>query len=171
MDEPRNAPKSRWPVDFAKLNHSRDWVIPNVRQKKTSVDDIFELQDGRQVALMELNQRYTYEGFKDGFPTIDFNSKFVALLIADREKSTEPILLIPAETIAEIPGNANCQMLPAVTCDGRFCMYTRENDLIMAVSTLKIVWFQERFAFPIDSTIRERIREVDWDGLTEWRPL
>ncbi len=120
---------------------------------------------------MELNQRYTYEGFKDGFPTRDFNSKYLTLLIADRETTTEPLLVVPAESIAEIPGTANCQLLPAVTCDGRFCMYKRVNDLIMAVSTLRVIWLQERFAFPIDSTIRERIGEVDWDGLTEWRPI
>ena len=33
-DEPRNAPKSRWPIEPAKLNHARDWVIPNVKSLK-----------------------------------------------------------------------------------------------------------------------------------------
>lgn len=121
--------------------------------------------------MMELNQRYTYEGFKDGFPTRDFNSRYLESLIANRESTTEPHLIEPSVTIADIPGTADCQMLPEVTCIGRFCMYKRVNDLVMAVSNLKIIWLQERFAFPIDSTIRDRIGEVDWDVLTEWQSI
>ncbi len=121
--------------------------------------------------MMELNQRYTYEGFKDGFPTRDFNSKYLDRLIANRETRAEPHLVVPSVTVADIPGTADCQMLPEVTCIGRFCMYKRVNDLIMSVSTLTIIWLQQRFAFPIDATIREQIGEVDWDRLTEWQSI
>ena len=104
-------------------------LVPSVdkdgRQKKVIVDELFQLKDERQVALMELNQRYTYEGFKDGIPTRDFNSKYLALLVADSETTSEQLLISPTETLAEIPGTANFAMLPAVTCNGRFSMFKR----------------------------------------------
>lgn len=33
----------------------------------------------------------------------------------------------------------------------------------MDFSELPIVWFQSQFAFPIDETVQNRIRTIDWD--------
>lgn len=132
------------------------------------MDEIFHLNDGRPFAMMELIQSYTYEGFSDGFPTRDFNSKYLGQLILSHATNIELQLLSPSITVADIPGKGDCEMLPEVTCIGRFCMYKRMNDKIMAKSTLKIIWLQNRFAFPIDLTIREQIGEIEWDKLTEW---
>lgn len=132
------------------------------------MDEIFHLKDGRQIAMMELIQRYTYEGCSDGFPTQDFNSKHLGQLIQSHATNIEPQLLSPSITVADIHGKGDCEMLPEVTCIGRFCMYKRMNDKIMATSTLKIIWLQKRFAFPIELTIREQIGAIEWDKLTEW---
>lgn len=36
--------------------------------------------------MMELNQWYTYEGFQNGFPTRDFNSKSVVVLYPKEDR-------------------------------------------------------------------------------------
>jgi len=118
--------------------------------------------------MMELIQRYTYEGCSDRFPTQDFNSKYLGQLILNSATNIEPQLLSPSLTVADIPGKGDFEMLPEVTCVRRFCMYKRMNDKVMAKSTLKITWPQNRFAFPIDFTIREQISEIEWNKPTEW---
>lgn len=48
----------------------------------------------------------------------------------------------------------------------------REDDEDIAfASILAVVWFQENFALPIDESVLERIKAIDWDRLAEaWCP-
>jgi hypothetical protein len=48
----------------------------------------------------------------------------------------------------------------------------REGDEDIAfASILAVVWFQETFALPIDESVLERIKAIDWDRLAEaWCP-
>ena len=60
--------------------------------------------------------------------------------------------------------------LPSVTCIARF-----NSDGQLGTddiwSALRVIWFQDEFAFPIADRAREQIAEIDWEThATGWEP-
>ena len=133
------------------------------------------LSTGREVVLEELNQRLTYEGLIEGLPTTNLNKRHLDSLVAEqREKrpKTPVYLLTPAETPMEWPGGERYPFgtparLPGVTCIGRFG--SRNSPL--SYSELTIIWLQNEFAMPIDSSVLEEVVRLDWDALAAEFPI
>jgi hypothetical protein len=88
----------------------------------------------------------------------------------------EPFLIRPAERpIAPLPesrewlGGRDSARLPDVICTGRFQSLESARDPNEDYSSLVIVWFQDRFALPIDKPVLDVIQSLDWETLAvDW---
>jgi hypothetical protein len=66
------------------------------------------------------------------------------------------------DTKADIRGPT--EFLPAVTCQEMFESSPVRGELA-SYSLLLIIWFQERFALPIDADVVVQIQKADWETL------
>ncbi|HRO02626.1 MAG TPA: hypothetical protein PLS69_03355 [Terricaulis sp.] len=126
-----------------------------------------ELDSGRSVECRELHQKLTYEGLLEGEPSRDDNDKQMrglagaelryalggALHLIEPEQSPPRYAPDPHGVLGR---------LPAVTCIGRF-----ESEPVgsACASTLVIIWFQHRFALPIEEPALSAIRALPWEKL------
>jgi hypothetical protein len=62
-------------------------------------------------------------------------------------------------------GGRVAEWLPMVTCVGVFKDVFPARDKTKDQSYLKILWYQDDFAPPIDDAVFEQIRFIDWDAL------
>jgi hypothetical protein len=126
------------------------------------------LRSGRRVLLYELHQVLTYDGLREGLPTLEMNKAMMEDLVAERHGKPYPVgpvcLIKPEQRLIDyfkkyafgVPA-----ILPAVTCMGRF--ESRETPITH--SGLVIIWYQEQFAFPIDPAVIEKMECIDWERL------
>lgn len=75
---------------------------------------------------------------------------------------------------AQATGANQLNVSPYIACTALFrsngVMREDDEDIAFA-SILAVVWFQENFALPIDESVLERIKAIDWDRLAEaWCP-
>ncbi len=124
-----------------------------------------KLDRGPTIRLVELRQYRVYEGLLEGLPTREMNDRLIeARLSCEREHSQlNVVLLEPSQT--PIPWDrpypfGEPATLPATCCVARFRAAGERPD---RYSSLVLVWFQDEFALPVDPTILERIRALDWE--------
>ena len=85
-----------------------------------------------------------------------------------------PLLLEPEQTPIDVTGRTPPRgipaALPAITCIARFNSDGQlGTDDIWSV--LRVIWFQDEFAFPIDDRALRQIAEIDWEThATGWEP-
>ena len=147
------------------------------------------LNDGREVALFRLYQRYTYEGVVAGGHSAERNNH-----ICDEAKAHArarpwlsayaPITLIPPKverkqarltpkfmrqwermTGSNVSAPLYVPELPPVLCFGCFAsdvIKSRPDDF---GSHLCIIWFQQEFALPIAPDVEREIKSVAWEAL------
>ena len=129
----------------------------------------FELASGRIIDLLALDQHYTYEGLLAGIPTREMNQDMMDRLIAGYVRPAEygvPLLLEPMQQQLEVsphrPHRGTATRLPLVTCIARF-----DSDGQLGTddiwSVLRVIWFQDEFAFPIEERVLQQIRAIDWE--------
>ena len=147
------------------------------------------LADGRNIALLRLYQRYTYEGHLAGLRTDERNNMLLEEAVAHARarpwlSAGAPVTLIRPKirreearlapkftrqwermTGSTVSSPLYIPHLPAVICFGCF-----SSDALKAMphefgSQLCIIWFQEAFALSIDPTVEREMRELDWEGL------
>ena len=147
------------------------------------------LADGRDITLLRLYQRYTYEGHLAGLRTDERNNMLLEEAVAHARARPwlsagatvtlirpkirrEETKLAPKFTRqwermtgSTVSPPLYVPHLPAVICFGCF-----SSDVLKARphefgSRLCIIWFQEAFALPIDPTVERKMRELDWEGL------
>lgn len=125
------------------------------------------LNGGQTIRLAALDQSRTYGGMLEGYP----NSRTNRWLIENslerlRRGGRRAHLIEPTET--EFPdktpvGKQPWLELSSIKCIGCF----ESKELGEFGSRLIILWFQPRFAMPIDGNVLQRIREIDWNDLAE----
>lgn len=143
------------------------------------------LNDGRKVSLSTLMQTFTYNGLLEGVPQKFINDRQISWQLEEAKKMQgskgEAFLIEPLRTdYLNVPGDlddfkerhknsrmfGNPECLPSVTCAGVFVSLSpTKNHPNLDGSSLTILWYQERFAMPIDPGIVESIQQIDWDSL------
>ena len=140
-------------------------------------DTDFTITSGREIRLLALDQYYTYEGLLLGVPTREMNQDIMDQLIAEYVRPDEygvPLLLEPEQKPLDVPEHRHVDgmpaTLPSMTCIARFNSDGQlGTDDIWSV--LRVIWFQEEFAFPIDDQAVRQIAEIDWETrATGWLP-
>ena len=140
-------------------------------------DTDFTIASGRKIRLLALNQYYTYEGLLLGVPTWEMNQDIMDRLIARYVRPEEygvPLLLEPEQKPLDVPEHRQVHgtpaALPSVTCIARFNSDGKlGTDDIWSV--LRVIWFQEGFAFPIEDRALRQIAEIDWERhASGWEP-
>lgn len=135
-----------------------------------SGDYKIQLDDGRDIFLIALNQSRTYEGLLEGLPTKEMNSGIIkrAAKTAQELWRGTPYLITPAETTITLDHDypfGTPASIQAVVCTARFRSLSpvsadNRNDY----SALTIVWFQSNFALPIADSALTHIRLIDWNA-------
>jgi hypothetical protein len=124
-----------------------------------------QLASGRRINLISINQWETYRGFLEGIPTKEINKDLIEEAL-DMVKPA-PYLIEPIETpiIMERKYWAGTPAsIPLKVCIAEFASFPRGgNPSHYDYSRLTLVWFQNEFAFPIEESILEEIRSLDWD--------
>lgn len=130
-----------------------------------------ELKTGRSLYLQSLDQSLVYEGLLAGPLTAELNRRCIDRLIEKARThlgGAAPYLVPPFERPIEDPRPAFARRdpavaLPSVACIARFHSGTRASDPTKDYSELVVRWFQDEFALPIAPSVREHLRELDWD--------
>ena len=128
-----------------------------------AIGDIM-LRSGNIIHCESIRQWRTYGGLLEGLPTRQMNERNIEQLIKeeqDRRWGEVPYLVPPVVKPIEYNADRDYpfgipEAFPAVTCVAWFRSYPR---------SLTIIWFQNEYAFPIDSQIVEHLRGLDWERL------
>jgi hypothetical protein len=128
------------------------------------------LTSGRHIRLMELSQELTYEGLLEGLPTAERNAHKLQWLPTSKiaGSSLRAYLVTPVQRPIEYRGKypfGTPQELPRVTCIGRFTSLDTARDASQDYSSLRIIWFQDEYAFPIDPEVLPQILAVPWNDV------
>ena len=125
------------------------------------------LDSGIQIVLYELVQNLTYEGLIEGIPTKEMNARHIEFFIKKHSSSVkQPYLIEPVESPINIGRDyplGEPAKIPEITCVASFeSNYTEQQESILYRSIAKIIWFQEEFALPIERSIIDQIKSIDW---------
>jgi hypothetical protein len=137
----------------------------------------FRLDSGRTVELVAIDQSHTYARLLVGVPTRGTNQRIMDGLVArfvDPGGYGVPLLLEPEERMADEWATAAEDdapaALPPITCVA-LCMSGGLSGTGDIWSALRVIWFQDDFAFPIDGRVRSQIAALDWDAHAHrWEP-
>jgi len=137
----------------------------------------FKLGSGRIIQLLALDQHYTYEGLLAGLPTREMNQDMMDRLVRGytrpEEYGTPPLLKLEQQPFGipeRVPVLGTRARLPSVTCIARF-----DSDGQLGTddiwSVLRVIWFQDEFAFPIGKRVLQQIDAIDWETHAKgWLP-
>jgi|GEM_PF-4009632 hypothetical protein len=82
---------------------------------------------------------------------------------AERFLSVSAVYVItPVEKKMIVSGKEVMSSLPNITCMAELSYYKPMHNMSFEYSRLGLVWYQEEYAFPIDSNILEAINELEW---------
>jgi hypothetical protein len=138
---------------------------------------LFEIRltSGRYIHLEQLYQYRTYAGLMEGLPPPELNQDLIRDAVGFAEGNLlgggQPFLIQPVERDLAVSEEVRqrypypLRKLPSVVCLAAFESVPPARDQTECYSFLKIVWFQEEFALPIDPEVEKQIREVDWNRL------
>ena len=151
-----------------------------------SRENEFTLDSGRTIWLLALNQYRTYEGLMMGRPTSESNQRHLEQLVARHTQPKgdgAPYLIKPTETplisrrskprkctpetwarmiLRSNPQDGTPARLPRITCIARFTSGQPPNDSDGGRLILRVIWFQDSFAFPIDPLVITQLAAIDW---------
>lgn len=133
------------------------------------------LNSGRSVRLDALQQSLTYGGLIEGIPSARVNDLKVETTLQNTGENAlliRPVRRNYLRTPGDMDdvkafGGAAAEWLPIVTCVACFSHTRPARDLSKDCSVLKVVWFQNEFAMPIDEGVLEQLRSVDWEKAAE----
>ena len=124
---------------------------------KIIVDGDFE------VYISSIEQDLTYSNLLEGFPNQGYNAEIIYR--EGKNKYFNEIYVIePKQTHLSYLSETNYS-IPKVTC--RITVQSNKNlkDVRKTFSSLRIVWFQEDYAFPIDKEIIKRFKNIPYHKL------
>lgn len=136
---------------------------------------ILTLDTGREIWLEKLNQFGTYAGLLVGNPTPVDNDRCVNRVskgAATEFYSDRPTFVIPpvrtrlahlaTRTPTPSDPSTHYERLGWVTCIGRFFSEPISGSDADR-SCLIVVWWQDEFAFPLESGVEAAFKSLDWD--------
>ena len=145
------------------------------------------LNTGREISLVRIHQSLTYYGAL-GIPYREINARTVQAALDEARRvgpqGSVPRLIPPVIVLVDLPppspaalkrmGRTDEQYdtkkrwtyerLPDLTCIGMFDSNEVNKTDSEPYSSMIIVWFQEKFALPIDENVLSQIRRRDWDA-------
>ena len=121
----------------------------------------------RWVRPLALSQVAVYADVLEGVPNREINARIIerAVETATRLHGLEPALITPPQRV--VGQRASQVVLPRVRCIGRFRSDEPARDPNAERSEACVVWFQERFAFPVDPDAEAAMRELDWVAIAK----
>lgn len=133
----------------------------------------FKVRGGGLISLTALHQSHTYAGCMEGYPTSARNADMIESTLRDLAKQNwdeTPYLIEPRETPMKIEISAEHDygapmQLPSILCIAQFQSFAPARDKHSDFSRLTVVWFQDDFAFPIETEIEKHIKKIDWKNL------
>lgn len=138
----------------------------------------FDLAGGRRIQMLALDQWWTYGSLLIGSPTGHLNRRILGQAVAKYTRldgGNSPLVLEPVPAPVELPGSRSYDphsvALPAATCAAQFWSETLTGDDRGIASKLRVVWFQDDFALPIDHVVAAELEAVDWEAHAwSWQP-
>jgi len=134
-----------------------------------------ELSSGREIFLNKIYQDYTYDGLLLGYPNREMNDRYVKNSIESaREMMSSDATYLVSPPLIEVKIDERVKhhykdaiRMPYITCYGQFESSKIKGDEYNDGSWLTIIWYQEEFAMPIDSSVIEHIKTIDWEEVAE----
>jgi hypothetical protein len=102
--------------------------------------------------LYALDQYRMYEGVLEGGPTHELNETLLEGLGSQPGEYLVPPMETPLEVVDRAPSGRYVR-LPWIHCEGLF-----RADLL----DLKVIWFQDKWAMPVDPQVRAHIRQIEF---------
>lgn len=151
--------------------------MPTVSDSEILNKSMIILNSGRIIYLEELFQYYTYRGLLEGAPNKKLNSYLIEQSFKyAKEKllfNVEPILIPPQITSIDLSSDKmyfrredfenEAEEMPKIVCLSSWNCYSPAQHKDYEGSFLKIIWFQNNFALPIDNLVAKQIKSIDWD--------
>ena len=110
---------------------------------------------GVRARITELHQTRTYAGLLDGGPSPSLDQRLVDRL-AEQCSSRPGWLLLRPDRPTEPPASPRRHLpLPALRCQA---------TLVTGDGELDVLWFQDALALPIDPSVLEQLRQLDFGG-------
>jgi len=133
------------------------------------------LSSGREIFLNSIHQSYTYEGLLLGHPNREMNDRYIRWNMEsalEKMNATRAYLVSPPLIEVEIDERVkqhykDAIRMPYIVCYGQFESSVIKGDDANDSSWLTIVWYQEEFAMPIDVSVIEHIKMIDWEKEAE----
>ncbi|PTX63570.1 hypothetical protein C8N46_101171 [Kordia periserrulae] len=119
-----------------------------------------------EVRIDHIDQWFTYSGLLEGLPTNRLNTMILERTkeeAKERFHSDAVYLIEPTQTPIEYEGRyvfGKPMQLPSITCVCSVASSEVFRNKEMHGSHLIIIWLQEDYAFPIEETIIEKIKEI-----------
>lgn len=135
---------------------------------------LFQLTNGRVIALRELYQSRTYSGWMVGMPHPYWAFKNALDVVKSHFHWYEgrPIVLEPlrsAGTYAEEDYCADWVTVPLVCSVACFTSHSPVSDQTKSHSDAVVIWFQDRFGFELDARTVSQLQSMDWtSGALDW---
>jgi hypothetical protein len=129
---------------------------------KRNEDIVIHCANGVSARLTELSQHSTYRGLLDGGPTHEINEMLLQQIIDSAGGNIPTHLVRPRETpfggLHRITPFGLLIQMPGLQCHGLFeC----------GAHSLRIVWFQDEWAPPIDPAVETELRSLDFLALAQ----
>lgn len=124
-----------------------------------------------EVRIYSIQQKHTYEGLLEGLPTKEMNKRRIERFKQEAEKfcnMSHIHLIEPIETPIHYDGKypfGEPAQLPSIVCIMEVGYHSTFRDLEKDYSCLGIIFFQNHFAFPIDTEILEKIKQIPYRQL------
>ncbi len=126
---------------------------------------------GRRAAIVEhLEQSLTYAGLLEGFPTRKSNDDALRWLRGQAGRDGEVLIEPARRDFLRRPGDMSAiasirdeppEWLPMVRVSMTVRAPANSSD---QRSVLRVTFFQDDFAPPLDDSVAAALREIDWDG-------
>jgi hypothetical protein len=126
-----------------------------------------------EVGIDHIDQSRTYGGLIEGLPTDRLNKTILGRVktkAKERSHSDAIYLIEPKQTPIEYDGRypfGKPMRLPSITCIMSVYSYKVFRDQSKMGSSLTIIWFQDEYAFPIQSDIIQKIKEIPFREICE----
>ena len=134
------------------------------------------LNSGRKIVLEEIHQHLTYAGLLEGLPNQRINDGIISELkniVSDKIYGhTTPYIIKPNQGVIKLSDERMAYYesrgpeykpvrFPKIICICHFNSESITDDFMF--SALSIVWFQEDWMMPIDKSVLDKIKRMEWD--------
>lgn len=133
---------------------------------------VFYIGKVRRVTMTSLEQVYAYGGMISGSPTLAINDLIIEEIKNKASKKfsgNKPIHFIePKRTDRDARDRFTTrtkQNIPGIACIAEFTSSFPARNYDDSSSLLILVWFQEKWAMPIDKNIQKEIELLNWQEL------